>query len=396
MRRLSFAALLAFAFSIPLEDSVQFGIGRVSKVFGLVAFVAWVLAVASTGRLRHAPAALCTASAFVAWALLSYFWSGVPTESLTKVATLVQMVGVVWLVWDQTSTRDELVALMRAFVLGALAASVVTMLAAGTGRAVEGTRFSSTNSGPNNTGALLAVAVMMACYLLRADRTSKWRPLYALTLPVAMVALLLTASRTAAISLALGLLIIVFDSRQLNVRRVTALVAVGVTAALLVLVYLPSRSAERLGSTSSEISTGTLNGRTTYWKLSFDLFSRHPVEGVGVGAFSEENILIGGGGKVAHNAFMSILAELGAVGLSLFLATIALAVWGLRNERRDLRRAWLAIGITWFIGANALTWEVRKITWFVLALALVQARVTADERAATISDTREAQLSGRR
>ena len=380
MRRLSFAALLAFVFSIPLEDSVQFGVGRVSKVLGAVALLAWVLAVAATGRLRRAPAALLVASAFVGWALLSYFWSGAPTRSLAKAATLVQMLAVVWLVWDQTSNERDLVSLMRAFVLGAFAASAVTFAAAGAGEAVTGVRFSSTNAGPNNTGALLAVAVAMACYLIRADRTPWWRPLYAAFLPVAIVALFLTASRTAALSLGLGLLIIVCDRRYLNLKRVMALAAVATTAVLLVMAYLPSWSAERLGTTSDEISTGTLNGRTTYWSLSYELFSDHPVQGVGVGAFGYENILLGGGGKVAHNAFMSILAELGIVGISLFLAAIGLAVYGLRNERPDLRRAWVAIGVTWFVGANALTWEVRKITWFVFALALVQARITQTAR----------------
>ena len=380
MRRLSFAALLAFVFSIPLEDSVQFGVGRVSKVFGLLAVMAWVLAVASTGRLRRAPAALLSASALVAWALLSYFWSAAPMDSLAKAATLVQMLAVVWLVWDQAGDQHDLVALMRAFLLGAFAASIITFLASGAGQAVEGTRFSSTNSGPNNTGALLAVAVAVACYLLRADRTARWRLVYGLFLPVAMLALLLTASRTAALSLGLGLLIIVLDPRYLNAKRVMALMAVGTVAVVLVAVYLPTRSADRLGTTSSEISTGTLNGRTTYWRLSFDLFSDHPVQGVGAGAFDDQNVLLGGEGKVAHNAFMSILAEMGIVGLALFLTTIALAVQGLRNERPDLRRAWLAIGATWFVGANALTWEVRKITWFVFALALVQARVTSVAR----------------
>jgi hypothetical protein len=38
------------------------------------------------------------------------------------------------------------------------------------------------------------------------------------------------------------------------------------------------------------------------------------------------------------------------------------------------------MGATWFVGANSLTWEVRKITWFLLAIALVQARVTHQEK----------------
>jgi hypothetical protein len=41
----------------------------------------------------------------------------------------------------------------------------------------------------------------------------------------------------------------------------------------------------------------------------------------------------------------------------------------------------LAVGLTWFVGANSLTWEVRKITWFLLAIALVQARTAVTSRA---------------
>jgi len=382
LRKLSFAALLVFAFSIPLEDSIQFGVGRVSKVFGLLALATWVLAVASDGRLRRTTPALSCAGAFVGWALLSYFWSGVPAATLTKVSTLVQMLLVVLIVWDQASDGNDLIALVRAFVLGAFAASAVTFVAAATGRVTEGSRFASTNAGPNNTGALLAVAVAMACYLIRADTTSRYRVLYKVFLPIAMVALVLTASRTAVLSLAVGLAIIVIDPSRLSLRRVAGLAAVGVVALVLAAAYVPSKSVDRLATTQSEISSGTLNGRTLYWHLSYRFFSESPVGGIGAGAFPEANLLLGARGIVAHNAFLSILAELGAVGLGLFLATVGLAAWGLADQPRDSRRAWLAIGVTWFVGASALTWEVRKITWFVLALALVQARVTHAERVA--------------
>ncbi len=383
VHRLSFLVLLAFAASIPLEDSVSFGIGRISKVLGLLALGAWVLAVASTGKVRRPAPAMWLATGLVGWSLLSYFWSDVPVETLTKVGTLAQLLGVVWLVWDQIPDQRALNAVLRAFLLGAFVASVVTLVAAATGRATEGARFASANAGPNNTGALLVVSVCMAVYLRRVDNDPRYRALYAIFVPLAMVGIILTASRTAAISLIVGLLIIVVGSRRITVRRVSSLAAVGIVATGLAVAFVPERSIERLATTPTEISAGDLNGRTYYWKLCFELFAQQPVQGIGAGAFPAANLELGGRGIVAHNAFLSVLVELGTVGIALFLGMLGLAAKGLAAQERDRRGVWLAMGATWFVGANSLTWEVRKITWFLLAVALVQARVSS--RAAVAS-----------
>jgi O-antigen ligase len=375
IQRWSFRILLLFAASIPLEDSISFGVGRISKVLGLLALAVWILAVAATGTLRRPTPAVWLATAFVGWSLLSYFWSSTPSATLTKVTTLAQLLAVVWLVWDQVTSQRDLVALMRAFLVGSFAASGLTLVAAASGRATEGARFASNNAGPNNTGCLLAVAVAMAFLLVRTDPDRRYKALYVAFMPVAVVAIILTASRTAMISVVIGLAIVGLDRRKFTARRLIGLVPLGLIAFALAVFLVPQKALDRLGTTSSEISSGTLDGRTLYWKLCLRLFTDHPFQGVGSGAFPNENLLLGGRGIVAHNAFLSILAELGAVGLALFVGMIGLAAWGLVGQPRDARRAWLAMGVAWLIGASALTWEVRKITWFLLAIALVQARV---------------------
>jgi O-antigen ligase len=254
------------------------------------------------------------------------------------------------------------------------------MLAAATGRATEGARFASNNAGPNNTGALLAVALAIGFVLLRSDPDRRYRLLYITFLPVAVVGLLLTASRTAAISLTVGLAVIALDRRVLTVRRVAGLIPVALVALALAVVLVPQKALDRLTTTSSEINSGTLNGRTYYWKLCLHLFHEHPLQGIGSGAFPHANSLVGGQGIVAHNAFLSTLAELGAIGLALFVGTLLLAARGLGGLPGPVRRAWLAVGVTWFVGASALTWEVRKITWFLIAVALVQARTAVSTR----------------
>jgi O-antigen ligase len=154
---------------------------------------------------------------------------------------------------------------------------------------------------------------------------------------------------------------------------------VALVAMLLAASLVPQRTLDRLGTTSNEISSGTLNGRTLYWKLSWHLFAEHPLQGIGSGAFPHTNLLLGDRGIVAHNAFLSILAELGIVGITLFLGMVLLAGWGLVSLPQDRRRAWIAMGVTWAIGATALTWESRKITWFLVAMALAQAGARRDQ-----------------
>ena len=384
LHKLSFLVLLGFVASIPLEDSVSFGVGRISKVLGLLALGVWVLSVASTGRVRRPVPAMWLATGLVGWSLLSYFWSNVQEATLPKVGTLAQLLTVVWLVWDQTPNQRALNSVLRAFLLGAFVAAMLTLVAAATGRATEGSRFASANAGPNNTGALLVVAVCIAVYLRRVDHDARYSFLYAVFVPVAIVGVILTASRTAAISLAIGLFIIVVGSRRLTLRRVMGVAAAGVVAIGLAVTFVPERSIERLATTATEISAGDLNGRTYYWKLCVELFAQRPIQGIGAAAFPEANLRLGGRGIVAHNAFLSVLVELGAVGLALFLGMLGLAAAGLSSQPRDRRGVWIAMGATWFVGASSLTWEVRKITWFLLAVALVQGRLSS--RAAIRSD----------
>ena len=380
MRKLSFAALLLFAASIPLEDSLRFGIGRISKLLGALLFGAWLLALARTGLRRRPTVVHGWASAFVAWAVLSYFWTLAPGATLAKCATLVQMLAIVFVVYDLITDRSALILVIRSFLLGSVGAAVVTFLNAQSGNAAEGTvRFASANAGPNNTGCVMVIAVMMACYAYKADG-GRWRWWYGSFVPVGALAALLTASRTALLAMALGAMVLVCTRANLAPARLAVIVLAALMGVLLVSSFVPSGSVSRLLTTDDEISEGTLNNRTTYWARSFEIWGDHPVNGVGAGAFASENEAIGGVAGVAHNAFISITVELGAVGIVLWLTMLGAAVRGLRAATPEVRRAWTAIGAAWMVGASGLTWEVRKITWFLLALAIVMGRILVEVR----------------
>jgi O-antigen ligase len=384
IQRISFWMLLAFAASIPVEDAVQFGIGRLSKVIGLVAFATWALLVFLRGRLRPLTPVHLVATGFVTWCIATYFWTLDTSATITKAATLVQMVAVVWLVVDQAHSRYDLIRLMRAFVVGSFVGALVTTLHASHGIQPGVRRFSTVNTDTNNTGALLAVALMLALYLLIADSKSRWKWVYRAFLPIAGVNIILTGSRGALISLAFGLATVLVTTKSLRAGRLLALVAAGSIALVLAAVLVPQGTLDRLGTTKTEIQSGNLDKRLLYWRTAFRLWGEHPIQGIGLGSFRDANYQEGNHrAAVAHSAFMSVLVETGSVGWILFLLSVALAAaGGFTTERAELRRPWIAIWVSWALGAASLTWETRKITWFLMALGVVHISALREERRA--------------
>ncbi|MBD2199683.1 MULTISPECIES: O-antigen ligase family protein [Calothrix] len=117
--------------------------------------------------------------------------------------------------------------------------------------------------------------------------------------------------------------------------------------------FVPETLFSRLQSTGSEITSGDLNGRLIIWREGLASFLKHPFLGVGLGAIRTTNSL----GKVAHNSFISVLVEVGAIGLLLFLAIFLLVCYLASRQPKVHSMFWLTLLIIWTIGASTLTWE---------------------------------------
>ena len=108
--------------------------------------------------------------------------------------------------------------------------------------------------------------------------------------------------------------------------------------------------------------------RTQIWTVSTDVFRNHPVVGIGSGAHPVAVANMLGRPLVAHNTYVSVLAELGIVGELIFLGLLAALFYSTFRLPRPERALWLLILATWCIGVGGGTWEYRKITWFLFSL----------------------------
>lgn len=140
-------------------------------------------------------------------------------------------------------------------------------------------------------------------------------------------------------------------------------------------IVVPGVSWERLSTTGAELSSGDLNARTVIWAAGLKSVAERPIFGVGAGAFAAGiapfvPATIAAEQYVAHNTFLSTLAELGFPGFLLFIAVLASTIRKILQIDAAERRIWLTAFAVWAIGVSTLTWEHRKPTWVLIGLAI--------------------------
>jgi len=143
------------------------------------------------------------------------------------------------------------------------------------------------------------------------------------------------------------------------------------------------------------------NGRTDYWRVAWRMARDEPLLGTGAGSFEAHWLAdrpVSFHARDAHNLYLETLAELGPVGLSVLLATLALPLVALRRARRfplgpaaggALAAYLLHAGVDW-------DWEIPVVTvpaLFCAAVLLVPdrpevpVRLTGRRRAGAIALT---------
>lgn len=378
IRTLAFLLSLVFVFVVPWEGTIELpGLGTAAKMIGLATGAAWVASVLITNRFRKPRPFHIMVCLFVLWNALSLLWSAEPSRTLSHVGTWVQLLGMVFIMWDLYTTRAALFAGLQAFILGeyvAIGGAVANYLA-GNPFYTQYQRFSpAAQTGPDGFGFMVVLGIPVALYLASSMSTRRMDSLFKLVnyayIPTAFVGLALSGTRTALLASVFG---IAFGLSSLTRVRLAARIPIFVLLTSAILFVVPHvqslRSFQRLGTTYTELRGGTLNKRTEIWREGLAVVPEHPIIGVGSNTYRSVNSM----GKLAHNSFLSVLVELGVIGLALFGIILAIAVIEAVRQPKWDARFWLTMLAVWAVGASALTYEYRKATWLFLSLAIASA-----------------------
>jgi O-antigen ligase len=202
-------------------------------------------------------------------------------------------------------------------------------------------RYSGAAVDPNALGILCACGAVLAAGLA-ATASGARRAGAAIALPVLAAGLALSGSRSGFALAAIGLAGLLFARAIPARRRVTAVALSTALVALVAAKYL-SEARGSAGARVLELFDARVpleyrvSTRPVLWQSAIALFRRHPVEGLGLGAFSWQlpNLLAEEGRSLATtdnpgSAYLQALAETGLPGLLLtaaFLGIVAAESW---------------------------------------------------------------------
>lgn len=265
---------------------------------------------------------------FVGWAAISVVWAEDAAKALESATYYALSVILLLIVFTAVRTVEDLRPVLLAFVAGCVVATLYGV----SGSTEEGERLATAVLDPNLLAAALVAGVALSIGLLALYRSP---PIRLALLPSGVllaVAIWLTTSRSALVAVAVCLVAaIVLAGRWRPQMLVASLAAVTLTY-----FYFAGVASDQARERISEPFSGqerTTDGRSTIWQLALRAFDDRPVTGVGAGNFPVvsvhyllepgverglEQIIDDPKRKVAHSTYLSVLSELGIVGIVLF------------------------------------------------------------------------------
>lgn len=363
MTAVAYAALWIFIFSVPWENIIIIpGVGTIGRLMGMVALGFAVLTAVIQARVRTPQPFHVAAALFVVWAGIGVFRTADEGRAIGKFGTYLQLLLVLWMIWELAPSFKRQRGLFLAYVLGSYVAAVNTVMVFRAGLGTTNRRFAAENFDPNDLGMTLALGIPMSWYLGMTFQQPLVRWLCRLYMPLALVAIGLTGSRGALIASIIALLIVPLSMTQLSPGRIAGGILLVFISGAAAVTFIPDTSWKRFATTRQEVVGGNLNSRLVVWKMGLRAFSHRPLMGYGTSGF---NWAVR---SQSHNSYLAVLVEQGIIGFAMYAAMfIAVFIKIMRMPKMERRFA-LVLMATLGVAMLPLGWDDRKPVWVILAL----------------------------
>lgn len=401
--------LYLVAFTVPFEAVVLIpGGATITKAMAVLVVLAWafrkLLRRESWQAVLRSPV-FVAGVAFLGFALLSRLWGTYVQGVTVQLARLFMMFGLCVLVMDLVRTWEQAAWLARFLVLGGLVAAGLTLwqsYGVGMRRAGE-----AVGGGVNATALALVCILPFAFALLRSQAQGRWwRLIGLLYVPVAGLAVIVTFSR---MSFLVGSLLLVVEygiTLRSGQGRVPLLVLTGIALVAFV-VFVPAEKLQERASTIAPYIRATFegggagaiantSGRGYHLRLAMAIFRDHPILGAGYWNFGQYSLQyqfdVPGSSDLlqtprsTHSSFFRILADLGLVGMALWLTLLGFTgreLWiAWRETRRRGGPAFALVRAVTFLFVLEQVYgfyaelQVEKILWMTLGLAVAFGALT--------------------
>jgi putative inorganic carbon (HCO3(-)) transporter len=383
------AGLAAFVVLALMEQAPPVAGSPVIKLAG--AFLVLLLVRKQLRILRlvqYRPGVALVAVLFCAWAGASAFWAQDPDAAVASAARFALGAIFLFAVYGAVRDRRHLVWLAYSFVLGALVTAVL-------GRAgpapLEGetSRLAGGVGNPNELASIIVAALALAAFGVAGTRRRSAQVFLGVSFCVLLFALFATGSRGGLVALVVAVFAAVALARPAR-RRAIGVVAIALASALFYYALIaPPELRQHVTGFTEEGGAG----RKDLWLVAASVATDNPVLGAGAGnfriveaSFAAEAInlsqirFIVDSPQVAHNMFLGISADLGVVGLFLFLLLLgavfssALRAVGAASRLDDRELEFLGRGVVVALIGVLVTamfgsFEYEKHLWLLLGMA---------------------------
>lgn len=380
IRKLALVCLLMLIFAVPTDGLWSIAGLALVKVAGLLLFGMVALLLISGDGLRGSPWFFIAVTAYICWMLFSYLWTWMPINYETSLAINSQqsikghlyLFMLVLLAFQVIRTEQDFNLALAAYLLGAM--GLIYFLVRGYDPTSTTIRHEIKGFDANETSLQLALGLPMAWYLLLITKSWLLRSLSLIYIPLALYGIFITGSRTGFIAALLGFVGVL--PWLWRARFVWKLVVLGffIIAVIGVTSLVPEKTLDRLFSSGTELSQGTLSSRSITWSRAWLEINEAPIFGNGLSSFrrviNKYNI-----DYTAHNSYISIMVEQGIIGLLFYLAVIlAVLLQGLRvpAEQRLLLISLLLIAVA---GQFTLTLNEKMFIWFAYLFVVLKANL---------------------
>ncbi|NNM35349.1 MAG: hypothetical protein HKO53_19900 [Gemmatimonadetes bacterium] len=344
MIRRPYWGVLLLAATLPLENAAMFGGFTAARLIGIGVATGWlagkILRNESFARV-FGSAVTWLGIAFLTLILSSMFWADNTGAVRVGFVRMVQMVALGIIVLDVVESWDEVHALFRVLVVSGIAAAGLTLYDSVAG---DATRAGENIAGINGTAELLVTLMPFAFYLLVGEKKLLWRVTGALYIGIGSGAVLGTLSRAS--MMLLPVVILIMSIQVLRSGRGRGWL-VGGFAVITLAVFSQEDSFARLQrriqsivpylTTTVQADAGGLSVRGYHLAVGVAIFRDHPVVGVGYENFGDQflykyQFVVPGGTELwlsrrsPHSSHVGILADLGLVGISIWLSILAVVI----------------------------------------------------------------------
>lgn len=348
------AGLALFSFFSFLELLELGSLVSVGKLGGALLALGWLAVLATRYQAKRDflmvhPWMSAVIGLFLGWSLLSFSWAAEPGPTLGVTGRFALNAILFLIVFTAIGNRKQAVMVTAAIVAGAVAAAAYGMF--NLSAANYAGRLGGSGLDPNELGSVLVAGVALSGALWVNLRRSPGLQLAAAAGGAfCLFGIFLTVSRGSLLALiAVLIAALVFSGRWRLKVLLASMMIIAVTFVYFTAIASPEAK-ERISSTTQG-EARVPDGRTTIWELGWRMAKANPVEGVGAGNFrnSAKEYLLQPGAltrsdqilldtpQVAHNTYLGVLAELGVVGLGLFLTLIGFSLVSSLRAARNFR-----------------------------------------------------------